>query len=140
MSADEWILCKPEHKSQVAKQWLCLWPLAFSTIFFSMQTKIYKNLKFIHDTILRRIAIIWENKTMMRVCVYACIHPQDESKNEKILKYLQINMGSSINLTVFTVFAKSTERNAFVNYETPLRWNNMKHLKTFVEREHREFI
>lgn len=55
------------------------------------------------------------------VCV--CMHTptQDESKNEKILKYLQINMGSSINLTVFTVFAKSTERNAFVNYETPLR-------------------
>ena len=58
---------------------------------------------------------------MMCVSVCACIRPQDESKNKKILKYLQINMGSSINLTVFTVFAKSTERNAFVNYETPLR-------------------
>ena len=58
---------------------------------------------------------------MMRVCVCACIHPQDESKNKKILKYLQINMGSSINLTVFTVFVKSTEKNAFVNYEIPLR-------------------
>ena len=58
---------------------------------------------------------------MMCVCVCACISPQDESKNKKILKYLQINMGSSINLTVFIVFAKSTEKNNFVNYETSLR-------------------